>query len=225
MSQSELQLATIVSLPLFEENGFVARLTSRDDCLVFDPGLEPEKFLAFLDQEKLTPAAILNTHGHGDHIAGNATLKERWPDCPLVIGAGDAAKLTDPGLNLSAGSGMPMVSPPADATVSEGDTYSAAGFDLDVYEIPGHSCGHVVFVWRGHEPIIVFGGDVLFAGGIGRYDFPDGSFESLERGIHEKLFTLPDDTIVLPGHGGSTTIGKEKQTNPFVGAPAGYRGG
>jgi glyoxylase-like metal-dependent hydrolase (beta-lactamase superfamily II) len=101
--------------------------------------------------------------------------------------------------------------------------YSAAGIDLEVAHIPGHSSGHVVFIWRGARPIVVFGGDVLFAGSIGRTDFPDGSFEELAAGIHTKLFTLPDDTIVLPGHGPATTVGDEKRTNPFVGAPAGYR--
>ena len=87
-------------------------------------------------------------------------------------------------------------------------------------EIPGHSIGHIVFMYRGSSPLIVFGGDVLFAGSIGRTDFPDGSFEQLRDGIHTKLFTLPDDTIVLPGHGPPTTIGRERQSNPFVGAGA-----
>jgi glyoxylase-like metal-dependent hydrolase (beta-lactamase superfamily II) len=86
-----------------------------------------------------------------------------------------------------------------------------------VREIPGHSIGHVVFIWRGQTPAIVLGGDVLFRGGVGRTDFPDGSFEQLESGIHRQLFTLPDDTLVLPGHGPATTIGQEKRTNPFVG--------
>jgi len=81
----------------------------------------------------------------------------------------------------------------------------------------------VVFLWKGGQPWVLFGGDVLFAGSIGRTDFPDGSFDELAAGIHGKLFTLPDDTLVLPGHGEPTTIGEEKRTNPFVGAPAGWR--
>lgn len=131
--------------------------------------------------------------------------------------------LGDPRLNLSADFGVGLVSPPADATLVEGDTYQAAGFDLEVAEIPGHSPGHVVFIWRGSEPILVFGGDVLFAGSVGRVDFPGGNFDQLATGIHNKLFPLPDDTIVLPGHGEPTTVGREKRTNPFVGQPAGYR--
>lgn len=220
MPAPDIRIATIVSMP-FAENTYVAHLQGRADCLIVDPGLEPERILEYIDEQNLTPAAILNTHGHGDHIGGNAAIKNRWPDCPLVIGRGDAPKLTDPMKNLSGMFGTGIVSPPADVLLDEGDVYSAAGFDLDVYEIPGHSSGHIVFVWRAGQPVYVFGGDVLFAGSIGRTDFPDGSFEQLADGIHRKLFTLPDDTVVLTGHGEPTTIGHEKRTNPFVGLNAG----
>lgn len=218
-----LQIVAIPSMP-FDENSYVARLEGRDDCLVFDPGLEPDKIIDYLERHRLTPAAFVCTHGHADHIAGNSALKSRWPDCPLVIGAGDAAMLTDARLNLSAGFGMPVVSPPADQTVTEGDVLSAAGIDLEVYEIPGHSPGHVVFLYKGATPYQVFGGDVLFAGSIGRTDFPGGSFEDLAAGIHRVLFPLPDDTRVLPGHGPATTVGRERRTNPFVGESAGLVG-
>ncbi len=194
----------------------MAHLEGRSDCLVIDPGFEPDKILAYLDEQKLSPAAILNTHGHSDHIAGNGALKERWPDCPLVIGENEAEKLTDPWQNLSAEFGFEIISPPADVLVMEGEVYSAAGFDLTVREIPGHSSGHVVFIWHDATPKVVFGGDVLFDNGVGRTDFPDGNFETLAKGIREKLYTLPDDTIVLPGHGVGTTTGREKRTNPFV---------
>jgi glyoxylase-like metal-dependent hydrolase (beta-lactamase superfamily II) len=127
-------------------------------------------------------------------------------------------------LNLSGQFGVPLVTPPADVLVGEGDVYKGAGFELLVRETPGHSSGHVVFIWREGRPVVVFGGDVLFAGSIGRTDFADGSFEQLASAIHDKLFTLPDDTQILPGHGPITTVGHEKGTNPFVGAPAGYRG-
>jgi glyoxylase-like metal-dependent hydrolase (beta-lactamase superfamily II) len=216
MESSSAQIARIVSLP-FEECTYVANLAGQNDCLVVDPGLEPELILAHLDRQGLTPAAILNTHGHADHIGGNEALKERWPNCPLVIGHGDAPMLTSAARNLSAGFGGQVLSPPADATVREGDVYSAAGFDLEVHEIPGHSPGHVVFIWKGHSPYYVFGGDVLFAGSIGRTDFPGGSLTLLRDGIHRWLFTLPDDTLVLPGHGDPTTIGEEKRSNPYVG--------
>ncbi len=210
------RLASVVSRP-FEENSYIAWLDGRHDCLVVDPGLEPDKILGYLDQEKLQPAAILITHAHSDHIAGNAALKRRWPQCPLVIGAAEADKLTDPKKNLSAGFGVPLVSPPADVTVVEGDRYDAAGFELLVREIPGHSSGHVVYSWTAGEPPLVFGGDVLFAGSVGRTDaMVGGDFDLLAAGIREKLYSLPDETVVLPGHGEPTTVGEEKRSNPFV---------
>lgn len=219
MTQPELRLAMIVSMP-FAENTYIAQLSGRDDCLVIDPGLEPDLIFEQLDAEKLTPAAILNTHGHGDHIGGNQAMKDRWPDCPLVIGRHDAPKLTDAMLNLSGMFGVGITSPPADVLLDEGDVYRAAGFELEVLEIPGHSTGHVVFIWRGAKPYYVFGGDVLFNGSVGRCDFPDGDFAQLRDGIHQKLFPLPDDTVVLSGHGEPTTIGREKRSNPFVGINA-----
>jgi hydroxyacylglutathione hydrolase len=209
-----LQIHTIVSLP-FEENTYVVWLPSRRDCLVIDPGLEPESILAFLDEHGLEPAAILNTHGHADHIGGNEALKQRYPQAPLVIGRHDAHLLTDANANLSAPFGLPIVSPPADRLVQEGDAFDAAGIPLEVLDIPGHSPGHVVFVHRAVPPLI-FGGDVLFRGSVGRTDFPGGSSKRLFSGIRDKLFTLPDDSVVYPGHGPVTTTGHEKRTNPFV---------
>lgn len=219
MSQS-LQVAVIPSLP-FDENTYIVSVAGHNECLVVDPGLEPDKILEYLEQNKLVPAAILCTHGHADHIGGNAAMKERWPDCPLIIGHGDAAMLTDARRNMSAQFGMPVTSPPADQTVAEGETYSAGGIDLEVFEIPGHSPGHVVFIHKGSSPIIVLGGDVLFSGSIGRTDLPGGSFEQLASGIRRVLFPLPDDTQVLPGHGPVTTVGRERRSNPFVGEGAG----
>ncbi len=221
MANSALKLGTVVSQP-FEENTYIAYLAKHKECLIFDPGFEPEAIFDFIDQLGLVPAAILCTHGHGDHIGGNEAMKQRWPDCPLVIGAGDEPLLSDPLLNLSAPFGIGVVSPPADRLLGDGERFLAAGFDLETREIPGHSPGHVVYVWHDSSPKYVFGGDVLFSGSIGRTDFPGGSFEQLRDGIRAKLFDLPDDTIVLPGHGPPTTIGEEKQSNPFVGLNATY---
>ena len=223
MADSTLRVGCVVSAP-FDENTYIAHLDGRSDCVVFDPGLEPNAILDYLSDHRLTPAAIICTHGHSDHIAGNAVLKQRWPACPLVIGAGDAVKLINPVLNLSAAFGFAITSPPADRTLREGERHTAAGLEFDVFDAPGHSVGHIVLLCKQAQPWRLFGGDVLFAGTIGRTDFPDGSFEELRDAIHRKLFTLPDDTIVLPGHGPETTIGREKRTNPFVGAPAGYVG-
>lgn len=213
-----LRMHCVVSMP-FQENTYVVGLPGRRDVLVIDPGLEPELILELLTQEGLTVAAILNTHGHADHIGGNGAIKAVYPDAPLIIGHGDAVMLTDPVRNLSAPFGMPIVSPPADRTVGEGDVLDLAGIQLEVREIPGHSPGHVVFLYR-DEPIIVLGGDVLFREGVGRTDFPGGSTRLLTQGIHGKLFTLPDSTVVFPGHGEETTIGHEKRYNPFVALPS-----
>jgi hydroxyacylglutathione hydrolase len=219
VSPPQVQVAAVLSVP-FQQNAYVAHLEGRGDCLVVDPGLEPQKILDYLDSRRLLPAAILNTHGHSDHIAGNAALKDRWPQCPLVIGSADADKLADPVGNLSADFGFDLVSPPADVTVDDGQVYSAAGIELKVLAVPGHSAGHVVYLYEKHNPPLAFVGDVIFAGSIGRTDFPDGDFRQLHAGIHAKLFTLPDETQLLPGHGEPTTVGREKRYNPFVGLGA-----
>jgi glyoxylase-like metal-dependent hydrolase (beta-lactamase superfamily II) len=212
---AKLQVTAVVS-EFFQENAFIAWLEDSNECIVFDPGFDHPAIIAKIRELGLRPAAILNTHAHGDHIAGNEALKKEWPESPLVIGAKEAFKLTDPVANLSRGYGHDLLSPAADELVNEGDVYSAAGLDLEVYDTPGHSIGHVVFVWKGETQFVVFGGDVLFQGSIGRTDFPDGSFEDLAASIRKKLYVLPDDTIVLPGHGPATTIGHEKLHNSFV---------
>jgi glyoxylase-like metal-dependent hydrolase (beta-lactamase superfamily II) len=211
---ADLQIQTIESQP-FQENTYVVWRTGRSEAVVIDPGLEPELILDFLREVGLTPAAILNTHGHADHIGGNAALKQAFPEAPLIIGVNEARLLVDANANLSAPFGMPIVSPAADRLVKEGDVVEAAGIRLEVLDIPGHSPGHVVFVYPG-VPRLVFGGDVLFRGSIGRYDFPGSDGDRLMRGIREKLYPLPGDTVVYPGHGPATTVGQEKQFNPFV---------
>jgi glyoxylase-like metal-dependent hydrolase (beta-lactamase superfamily II) len=213
-----MQIQTIESMP-FAENTYLVWQEGQPNAVVIDPGLEPGLILDFLEERSLRVAAILNTHGHTDHIAGNATIKQAFPDAPILIGVQDAPLLTDARANLSAKYGFAVTSPPADKTLQDGDILNFAGITFEVREIPGHSVGHVVFVVRG-QPAVVFGGDVLFRGSIGRYDFPGGSFEQLSTGIREKLFTLPPDTVVYPGHGPVTTTGHEQKTNPFVGDSA-----
>src|SRR5271166_3772238 len=135
-----LQIQTVVSMP-FEENSYVVWRTGSREALVFDPGLEPELIVACLDQHGLTVAGILNTHGHADHIGGNAALKEAFPHAPLLIGTNEAHMLTDAQANLSAAYGFGIVSPAADRTLVEGERVNLAGIELEVREIPGHSAG------------------------------------------------------------------------------------
>lgn len=211
---TQLHIRTIVSMP-FQENTYVVWRPGSTECAVIDPGLQPDSIEDCLREESLTVAAILNTHGHADHIAGNAAMKQLAPDAPLIIGAGDVPMLSDPEANMSAPIGFAVLSPPADRTVKEGDTIEAAGITFRVLDIPGHSPGHIVFVCEG-TPIQVFGGDVLFRGSIGRYDFPGSNGPLLLEGIRRKLFALPADTVVYPGHGPVTTVGHEMRTNPFL---------
>jgi glyoxylase-like metal-dependent hydrolase (beta-lactamase superfamily II) len=211
-----LQIHTIVSMP-FEENTYVVWRPDRTEALVIDPGLEPGLVLEFLREQGKTVAAVLNTHGHLDHIGGNEALKQAFPQAPLLIGTGDAGMLTDPDANLSGLLGLPIVSPPAERLLREGDVVEAAGVRLEVLDLPGHSPGHVVFLCR-TDPPLVFGGDVLMRGSVGRTDFPGGSTEQLFTGIRTRLFTLPPETVVYPGHGPVTTVGHEMRTNPYVGS-------
>lgn len=209
-----LQIQTIESMP-FAQNSYVLWLDDRQDAVVIDPGLEPELILDHLKDHGLALAAILNTHGHADHIGGNAAMKQAFPAAPLVIGAGETHLLSDANENLSAPFGMPITSPPADQTVREGDTIEFAGMRFEIREVPGHSPGHIVFLYRA-EPCLLFGGDVLFRGSIGRYDFPHSNGPLLFAGLKTKVLTLPADTVVYPGHGPTTTVGHEKRTNPYL---------
>jgi len=210
-----IQIVTIVSEPFAENSYLVCKDRSRE-AFVIDPGFQPELIREAIDEHDLILVAIVCTHGHCDHIAGNAALKQAYPDVPIIIGAGDADMLTDPMKNLSALYGFDVVSPPADRLVKEGESLTVAGVTMDVFDIPGHSPGHVVYILRDTHPTLVLGGDVLFRGSVGRTDFPSGSFDQLEQNIHRVLWPLPDDTVVYPGHGPVTTTGHEKHTNPFL---------
>jgi glyoxylase-like metal-dependent hydrolase (beta-lactamase superfamily II) len=212
---SELAISTIISAP-FSENTYIVSKPRSGKALVIDPGLDFQTILEQLNKQKLELAAIINTHGHADHIAGNEALKNRFPQVPLVIGLDDQDMLSSPELNLSALFGLPLVSPPADRLLREGDLIEYGGIPLEVLDLPGHTPGHIVLIYRG-SPAVVFGGDVLFREGIGRYDFPGSDGRALMDGIRKKLFTLPAETVVYPGHGPDTTIGHEVEYNPFVG--------
>jgi glyoxylase-like metal-dependent hydrolase (beta-lactamase superfamily II) len=210
-----VQILTIESEP-FAENSYIVWNGGSNEAFVVDPGFQPELIREALGERGLSLTAIVCTHGHCDHIAGNAALRETYPNAPIVIGRGDADMLGDPVRNLGGPFGFDVTSPPADRVVREGEALTVAGIEMDVFEVPGHSPGHVVYVLKGTRPALVLGGDVLFRGSVGRCDFPGGSFETLRSHIERVLWPLPDDTVVYPGHGPVTTIGHEKRTNPFL---------
>jgi glyoxylase-like metal-dependent hydrolase (beta-lactamase superfamily II) len=163
----------------------------------------------------LTIGAILNTHGHVDHISANAVVKEAT-SAKLMIHEYDACMLGDPVANLSASAFGPVVSPPADVLLVDGDIVRIGTLGLSVLHTPGHTQGGISLVGRGY----VFSGDILFAGSIGRTDFPGGNYDMLMLSIRTKLFRLSATTAVLPGHGPNTTIGAEKKSNPYLGEEA-----
>ena len=203
-----------VILGAYETNCYVLRRNeAARDCLIVDPGFEAGPLIDFLQSRELDPAAVVLTHGHIDHIAGLAALREAYPDLKVYIHRLDAKMLTDPYANLSAMHGMPFTTEPQDVTLEEPDKIEQAGVKLQVLHTPGHTPGGISLY--APDDGLVFVGDTLFAGSIGRTDFPGGSMPELLRSVREKLFTLPGDTQAYPGHGPTTTIAQEKAHNPF----------
>lgn len=199
----------------FQTNCYILRAdTNASECLLIDPGFDPEPLLAFLRDEALKPQRILLTHGHSDHIAGIAELQQAFGPIPVGIGKEDAPMLTSALRNLSIMIGASVKLPPADELYEQGDVIAFAGWELNVLATPGHTPGGVSF----YAPTegVVFTGDALFAGSVGRTDFPGGSQEVLVRNIRQGLLTLPDATVVYSGHGPETTIAREKRSNPYL---------
>lgn len=183
-------------------------------CWIVDAGFEPDYMLRFIREKELRPEKIILTHAHLDHIGGLEQVQNAYPDLPILIHEAETAFMTDPMLNLSAMMGMQLIAPQATGTLKHGDTLTLDGDDFEVRHTPGHSPGGICLYQPDHALAIV--GDTLFAGSIGRYDFPTSDGRALIRGIHQQLLTLPDDTRVLPGHGPETTIGNERMSNPFL---------
>jgi hydroxyacylglutathione hydrolase len=179
---------------------------------VIDPGGSVDQVIQFIAASGLKPEWILNTHGHCDHIAGNAALQKRYA-VPLLIHAADQAMLLSPTANLSAFMGEPVISPAATRTLADGETVWLGETSLRVIATPGHTRGGISL----YTPDLLFAGDALFKEGIGRTDFPGGDYRQLVTGIRERLFCLPPATVVLPGHGEATTIGHELACNPYLG--------
>ncbi|MFH0883440.1 MAG: MBL fold metallo-hydrolase [bacterium] len=205
-----MKVHTLTVGPL-ETNGYV--LEHEGVAVVFDPGDEPERFLDLVNQRNLRVVAIPLTHGHIDHIGAVGALRAVWPDAPVICHLIDAPMLTSPELNLSLFMGHKVKVGEPDQLVECGEELVFGPIRLEVRCIPGHTPGQVVFVV---PEAGVITGDTLFAGGVGRWDLPGGDGFALIRAIKEQLLTLPDDTMLYPGHGPATTIGREKRTNPFL---------
>jgi glyoxylase-like metal-dependent hydrolase (beta-lactamase superfamily II) len=195
---------------LFQVNSYILVCERTRELVVVDPGDEPHILLARL--EKLgAPRAILNTHGHLDHVAGNAAIKARY-DVPIHIHPGDHFLLEsfDEQARLF-GLSLPPPAPP-DENLVPGREFRFGDCTLEVLHTPGHSPGSVTFR-HGRDAV---SGDVLFAGSVGRTDLPGGNLPELLRSIDEVLVPLGDSTRIHPGHGPSTTIGEERSRNPFL---------
>lgn len=184
---------------------------------VVDPGDEADRILERAERHGVRPTMVLHTHGHLDHAAGTADLvRQLAPGTPVGLHRDELELYRN--LEVQARMfGLEVESPPEpDLWLDHGTTVPLGGLELEVRHAPGHSPGGVVFVVTGAPERVVVAGDVLFAGSIGRTDLWGGSFEVLSRSIREQLYTLPDDTRVVCGHGPDTTIGRERATNPFV---------
>ncbi len=219
MANDSLHIQTFV-LGEWQTNCYVLHDAAADappgvkPCWIIDAGFEPFRMIDYIKRSGLLPQAALLTHAHLDHIAGLIDVRRHWPDLPIFIHPAEAAFLTDPMLNLSAFLPEPMVLPEATGAFEHGDVLNIAGARCELRHTPGHSPGGVTFYFPAIRTAIV--GDTLFQNSVGRFDFPTSDEETLFRSIREQLLTLPDETRVLPGHGPATTIGRERQMNPYI---------
>ncbi len=193
---------------VYDENG---------ECLLFDTAIstetERQQLEAFISENNLTPKLLVNTHSHIDHIIGNRKVAERYR---LKLAAHPGGQpFIDRSADSAARFGLPFDGvKEIDIPLNEGDTLTLGNHTLQVFYTPGHADGSLCFYSEADGFVIT--GDVLFAQSIGRTDLPTGNYDILQKSIWEKLFVLPDETIVYPGHGHDTSIGVEKKTNPFV---------
>jgi len=199
-----------------ENNVYLVWDEDTREVALIDPGIGSEGFTDFVRREGLKPKYILNTHAHFDHTWSNAFFKREW-GVSLVCPRGDESILKHSSdAALSFGFNAPQASPAADIWCQGGDEFFLGSERIEVLDTPGHTPGHVSFLTAAG----VFCGDVLFNGGVGRWDLPGGDGKLLLASIRETLFALPDPTPVFPGHGSPTSIGEEKRSNPYVGEGA-----
>ncbi|OXM82436.1 MBL fold metallo-hydrolase [Paenibacillus rigui] len=193
-------------------NAYLLSRPEENKGIIIDPGMNPKPLLKRI--EGMDIEAILLTHAHFDHIGGVDEIR-KLKGCPVYLHDAEADWLTNAnrnGSNRWPELGGPIVTDPAEYALDEGQILKLLGLELRVFHTPGHSPGSVSFLTGPH----LFGGDVLFRLSVGRTDLPGGRNEELLDSIHNKLFQLPDETIVYPGHGAKTTIGYEKENNPYV---------
>ncbi|MFW6060918.1 MAG: MBL fold metallo-hydrolase [Phycisphaeraceae bacterium] len=194
-------------------NCYVVRVAS-GACWIVDAGFDPAPMLRYIDEHGLSPRQVVLTHAHVDHIAGLDAVRKRWPELPILIHEAEREFLTDVALNLSIVLEQPIIAPDATDTLAHGQMLTLDGIAFEVRHTPGHSPGGITLYQREHG--VALAGDALFAGSIGRTDFPTSDHAALMRAIREQLLTLPNETRVLPGHGPETTIGRERVGNPFL---------
>ena len=200
----------------FPENGYVLYAKS-GDCAIIDPGCyfeeDKNRLKQFIDDKKLRPVYLLNTHCHLDHVFGNKYVAETW-DLPLYLHDNEKEVLVFAPIS-GAKYGLPFENYNGETKpLIPGETIHIGDNELEILFTPGHSPGSVSFYNKKDGYIV--SGDVLFSGSIGRTDLPGGNYDQLEQTIKTQLYTLPDETKVFSGHGGGTSIGFEKRNNPFV---------
>lgn len=200
-----------LTLGLFGVNNFIIHSPNSTKAILIDACDDPQSILEKIADLKLELIYLINTHGHGDHIAGNEEIIKHT-GAKLMIHPLDEPYLSNPGLNLSSFMGIELKSPLPDRLLNEGDIVELDDLQLEVLHTPGHTPGNITLVADG----LAFVGDVIFRESIGRTDFPGSSHQQLIETIQTKIYTLPDNTILYNGHGPETTVGHEKKYNPFV---------
>lgn len=192
-------------------NCYVIACEETSEAAIIDPGAEPDTILAVLEENNLKARYIINTHGHVDHMGANEPLKKAT-NADILIHKEDASLFSNPQENLSMFVGGEVLLSPPERLLEEGDTIEVGTLTLKVIHTPGHTRGGISL----HTDQVVFTGDTLFAGSIGRTDLPGGDYRQIISSIKEKLLPLGDDTRVYPGHGPVSTLAREKKTNPFL---------